>query len=138
MSRIPLLASLAVVLKDDHVLLARRERGGVMLWGFPGGHVEWGETAMAAAERELVEETGVTATAERYLTNVDVLIAGSDGATQVHYLLAAVLCRYVDGTPLAADDIAEARWVPFADVIEARLTLHEQVAEVLTLARAAG
>ena len=137
MSRTPLLGAIAVVLKDGHVLLARRERGGAMLWGYPGGHVEWGETALAAAERELAEETGVTARALGYLTNVDVLMAAPDGAVGVHYLLAAVLCSYVDGTPEAAEEIAEARWVPFADVEAGRLTLHDQVAEVLALARVA-
>ena len=138
MTRRPLLGAIAVVLKDDHVLLARRERGGVMLWGFPGGHVEWGESALEAAVRELAEETGVRARAERYLTNVDVLIRAAGGATEVHYLLAVVLCRYLEGEAEAADDIAEARWVPFVDVEAGRLTLHDQVAEVLALARAAG
>ncbi|MCB1343080.1 MAG: NUDIX hydrolase [Pseudooceanicola sp.] len=131
----PLLGALAVVLRDGHVLLARRERGGVMLWGYPGGHVEWGETALAAAERELQEETGVVARAERYLTNVDALIPGADGAIRQHYLLAAVLCRYLAGEALAADDIAEARWVPFAEVERGALTLHERVADVLRIAR---
>lgn len=138
MTQRPLLGAIAVVLRDDHVLLARRERRGEMLWGFPGGHVEWGESALDAAVRELAEETGVRARPERYLTNVDVLIAGAGGATEVHYLLAVVLCRYLDGEAQAADDIAEARWVSFADVEAGRLTLHDQVAEVLALARAAG
>lgn len=131
----PLLGALAVVLRDGHVLLARRERGGVMLWGYPGGHVEWGETALAAAERELLEETGVVARAERYLTNVDALIPGPDGAIRQHYLLAAVFCRYQSGEALAADDIVEARWVPFSEVEQGALTLHERVADVLRIAR---
>jgi 8-oxo-dGTP pyrophosphatase MutT (NUDIX family) len=29
-------------------------------WGFPGGHVEEGEEPLAAAHRELLEETGLT------------------------------------------------------------------------------
>ena len=132
----PTLGVLAVALRANSVLLVQRanppDQG---LWGYPGGHVEWGETALAAAERELQEETGVVARAERYLTNVDALIPGADGAIRQHYLLAAVLCRYLAGEALAADDIAEARWVPFAEVERGALTLHERVADVLRIAR---
>ncbi|MGV6850187.1 MAG: NUDIX domain-containing protein, partial [Marinibacterium sp.] len=68
----PRLGALAVVLRDGHVLLARRANPpDAGLWGFPGGHVEPGETGLAAAVRELAEETGVIARPVDYLTNID-------------------------------------------------------------------
>ena len=41
------------------VLIQRAIEPGYGMWTFPGGFVERGETAEAAAERETLEETGV-------------------------------------------------------------------------------
>ena len=131
----PLLGAIAVVLHEGRALLVQRAKEPDSdLWGFPGGHVEWGETAMEAAARELREETGVVAEPVTYLTNVDVLRRDAMGRTDVHYLLAAVLCRYVSGTPLAADDARAAAWVPVEDVAARALPMSERVAEVLEAA----
>ncbi|MEM1077924.1 MAG: NUDIX hydrolase [Pseudomonadota bacterium] len=128
----PKLAALAVVLHEDAVLLVkRRNPPDAGLWGFPGGHVELGETALEAAARELAEETGVTAIAERYLTNVDVITHGPDGKVEFHFLLAAVLCRYVTGEPRADDDVSDAAWWPIAAVTSGALPCSDRVGLVL-------
>lgn len=135
--RQPLLGAIAVVLKDGHVLLVQRGKTSDFgLWGFPGGHVELGETALEAAARELAEETGVIARPLDYLTNVDVLHHAPDGSLRAHYLLAAVLCAYVSGTPQAADDVTDAAWIPFGDVRAGRLQMSDQVADLMDKALA--
>ena len=131
----PMLGAIAVTIHKGRVLLVQRGKmPDAGLWGFPGGHVELGETALEAAVRELREETGVIAEPLRYLTNIDV-IQGQPGAVRVHYLLAAVLCRYVSGDPVAADDAMDARWLEFAEIDAATLPMSARVAEVLRLAR---
>lgn len=134
----PRLAALAVVLHQDRVLLVRRRNPpDAGLWGFPGGHVEPGETALAAAARELAEETGVTATPLRYLDNVDVIARDADGVLQHHFLLAAVICRYCAGVPQAGDDALEAAFLPVEDVLAGHWPLSARVTDIIAQACAA-
>ena len=135
----PKVGALAVVLRDNQVILAkRRKEPDAGLWGFPGGHVEWGEAVGTAAARELAEETGVVATPERYLDALDLIRRGGDGSVVSHYLLVAVLCRYVSGRPRAVSEVADARWVGLADVEAGRLPLSDRVHDVLARARRSG
>ncbi len=54
----------AVVLHEGRVLLTQRPPGGAnpMMWEFPGGKLEPGESVPQALAREIAEELGVTAT----------------------------------------------------------------------------
>ena len=54
-------ANLCFIVKDDRVMLIRKKRGlGAGKINGPGGKLEPGETALAAAIRETQEEIGVT------------------------------------------------------------------------------
>lgn len=115
--RRPIPAVLAVVLRDDNVLLVRRanppDQG---LWGLPGGRMELGETHLEAALRELEEETGLKADAPRLLTVLDFIEHDSSGALAHHFAMIAVLCRWRSGEAVAADDALEARWFSRAEI----------------------
>jgi mutator protein MutT len=135
MTTFPRLAALAVVVRGDQVLLVRRRNEpDAGLWGFPGGHVELGETALHAAARELREEAGVVGQPIRYLTNIDVIVRDSDDQINFHFLLAAVICDYVSGEPVAADAVSEARWWDAADVIAGQVDCSEHVDSVVGMA----
>ncbi len=58
-----------LALRNQRVLLGRRrsEVPGAGLWAGPSGHAEPGETPEETATRELFEETGVRAPAERFV-----------------------------------------------------------------------
>lgn len=111
----PVCAALAVVVRGGDVLLVRRaNRPDAGLWGYPGGKIEAGETIAAAALRELREETGVRAEAAGVVTALDALDRAPGGALRHHYVMVAVLCRWLSGEPVAADDAEEARWFAVA------------------------
>lgn len=100
-----------VCFRDDTVLLIRRAnppRAGE--WSLPGGRIEPGETELQAALRELMEETGITATLGEKVAVID---ADFEGFSYRLHDYAAV---WTGGDPHGADDALEARFVPVADI----------------------
>ena len=131
----PKVAALAVTLRADQALLVRRKNEpDAGLWGFPGGHVDLGETALSAAARELREETSVIGRPLQYLTNLDVILRDKHGIINFHFLLAVVLCKYISGEPKADDDVSEAAWVAVDDVLLGKIPCSEHVDDVIRLA----
>ncbi|WP_420585230.1 NUDIX hydrolase [Ruegeria sp.] len=135
MSQTPKIGALAVVIHDAHVLLVQRSKQpDAGLWGFPGGHVEWGETVMQAAQRELHEETSVLAEPLHYLDNLDLLRHDDQGKVQTHYLLVGVACQYTSGSPIAGDDALDARWYPVEQIRQGDLEMSARVVDLLETA----
>lgn len=135
MTQTPKIGALAVVVHNEQVLLVQRSKQpDAGLWGFPGGHVEWGETVLEAAQRELREETSVIAEPLRYLDNLDLLRRDAQGAVLSHYLLVGVACAYRSGTPIAADDAQDARWFPLDQIRRGELAMSDRVPDLLETA----
>lgn len=60
MEKIPRVGVAVIVVRGDTVLIGKRKsRHGFGTWGFPGGHLEFGESIEACARRETREETGL-------------------------------------------------------------------------------
>ena len=117
-----------VCLRGLEVLLIRRGKPPLAgAWSLPGGRVEWGETLVEAALRELAEETGVEA---ELLGLVDVV----DGrfSPDTHYVLIDYAARWIAGIPRAGDDAREAAFHPVADL--SRLALWAETERVIRLA----
>lgn len=129
--RRPIAATIAVVFREDSVLLVRRANPpDAGRWGFPGGKIEIGETLESAAVRELLEETGICGEAQRIFTAVDAFDRDDSGRVLQHFVLIAVLCRWMSGEPIAGDDALEARWFCLEDLAATNLALSLDVVEV--------
>lgn len=113
----------AAVFRDGAVLLIERAKGALKgRWSLPGGHIEPGETAHAAAAREVLEETGVRADIVGLLDVHDVILRREDGTLLAHYLIAVFHGRWRSGEPSAGSDAAATRFVPVGDIDSYPLT----------------
>ena len=110
-----------LVVADDEVtgpraaLIGRTDRRGRLLWSLPKGHIEEGETAEQAAEREVEEETGIIGRVVAPLGTIDFWFVAED--RRVHKTVHHFLLRALGGE-LCDDDVevAEVAWVPLSEL----------------------
>ena len=108
----PVVAVGAVVFREERVLLVRRgQPPSHDLWAIPGGKVRLGETLQAAAEREILEETGLTVRAREPVYTFDFIEQDAQGRIRFHYVIVDLIADYVAGTICAGDDAREVRWI---------------------------
>lgn len=113
----PIVAVLAVVLRDDRALIVQRaQQPNAGRWGFPGGVLELGETVGEGAMRELREETGILAEPDGVLDVHDAIHRDAEGRVQFHYTLIAVRGVWRSGEGEPADDAAACAWASRADI----------------------
>lgn len=121
----PCSATAAFIVNDnDEMLVVRRAKEPAKgTLDLPGGFVDMGETVEEGMIREIMEETGLEVKEIRYLfSSPNVYIYSGMG---VHTLDMDFLVRVPGGRiPVkAADDAAEALWIPIGDVHPAEFGL---------------
>ncbi|MGE0627492.1 MAG: NUDIX hydrolase [Hyphomicrobiaceae bacterium] len=110
-------AASAAIFRGGSVLLAERASGPKKgSWSLPGGKVKLGETAAAAALREVREETGLDIRLEGLVDLHDVIVRDDSGTVTLHYCLSVFYGIWLSGEPVAATDISDARFVPIPDI----------------------
>ena len=135
----PRVAVGVVVLCPDQssVLLIKRgkppEQGR---WSLPGGGQELGETLADCARREVLEETGVTIRLAGVITAVDSIKYDARNRVRFHYSIVDFAALWIDGTPVAGDDVTEVLWAPVADLVPYQLW--DKTLEVIEKACAIG
>ncbi|MCV0424250.1 MAG: NUDIX hydrolase [Roseibium sp.] len=98
--------------KDGRALMVKRGRAPFKdHWSLPGGVIEIGETLIEAAERELFEETGITATLGAPVEIFDSIQRDENGKVVTHFILTVFTGTHSSGVAQAGDDAAEIEWV---------------------------
>jgi 8-oxo-dGTP diphosphatase len=117
-------------------LLIRRARPPAAgQWSLPGGAQRLGETAEAAARRELLEETGLTAGPMKLAAHVDSIHPDQTGAVQYHYTILDFACLWQAGEPKAGGDANDVKWATEAEFDS--LDLWPEARRVIAAARVA-
>jgi len=123
-----------VVLNDDKALLVLRGQAPAKgLWAIPGGSVELGETLQAAAEREVMEETGLFIKAGEVVYTFDGIQRDELGRVRYHYVIVDLLAEALDPTqPLRpADDVDDAGWFTLAQLENSDMPITGATLELL-------
>lgn len=127
-------ASAALFRGSTVLLVQRAEPVARGLWSLPGGRIEPGETAHAAAEREVREETGLAAALTGLVEVHDVFARTPDGRLFAHYVIAVFFGEASSGQPRAGGDAGSACFVPLDDLGDLPMT--ESALRIIRMARA--
>ena len=113
----------AVIVQHGQVLIVKRKYDPLAgQWSIPGGTVELGETLEASVAREMLEETGLEIDVGPVIEVFDRITRDEEGSVRYHFVLVDYLCWPVGGTLQAGSDVADARFVPPADLEAYHLT----------------
>jgi ADP-ribose pyrophosphatase len=98
--------------KNNRVLLVKRgnppARG---VWAIPGGSVELGESLQKAAEREVLEETGIVIKAGEPVLSFESIHRDDNDRVRFHYYIVDLAATYISGEPSPGDDALDAGWI---------------------------
>jgi 8-oxo-dGTP diphosphatase len=119
--------SAAIITLDGKVLMVRRRISeGELMWQFPAGGIEAGESPEEAAVRETLEETGLKVEAASLI--------GQRVHPKTGREMSYTACTVIDGEAHVADadELDAIAWVPLAEIPEyVPYGLYEPVQEYL-------
>lgn len=110
MTKVPVIGVGAVIIHQERVLLVKRGNAPYQgMWCIPGGRVQYGETLQHAAEREILEETGITIKAKQPVYTFEI-IETENTEQPLHYVVIDLEADYISGELAPNDDALDARW----------------------------
>jgi ADP-ribose pyrophosphatase YjhB (NUDIX family) len=98
-----------VVFRDDRLLLVQERSDG--LWTLPGGWADINDSPSEAVEKEIIEESGFKAKAERMLAVFDRAKHGHEPPFPFHVYKLFILCRLEGGEPRISSETTGVEFV---------------------------
>lgn len=105
--KIPRIGVGVIIFKGNKVILGKiKKERGKNTWGFPGGHLEYGETIFECAKREVGEEAGIK------IKNIRFASFTNDFFTKekLHYVTVYVTADYASGEPKTREPNKVGEW----------------------------
>lgn len=109
MRQLPHVTVATVVERDGHFLMVKEHSDGVVVYNQPAGHLEIGESLVAAAARETLEETGWHVTVHNLLG----IYQYTSSANGISYVRVCFIAKPDHQEPNATldEEIIEALWL---------------------------
>jgi 8-oxo-dGTP pyrophosphatase MutT (NUDIX family) len=107
-----------VIAFDDANRVLMQLRSDTRTWGFPGGSCELGDSLLEAAQRELLEETGLTASSWTFVT----MLSGKEffftypNGDQIYNVSAVYIARGISGDLCSDLEGLELHWFATNDL----------------------
>jgi ADP-ribose pyrophosphatase YjhB (NUDIX family) len=130
----PIVGIGVVVLLSDQVLMIRRAtQPRLGQWSLPGGAQELGETVFEAAQREVLEETGLNIEILGMVDVVDSIRLDDLGRVKYHYTLIDFVALTIGSDmPKAGSDASDVAWMTLEEL--SKLELWSETFRIIQLA----
>lgn len=107
---IVLVASVSIISEDEVLIIKESKPTATDKWGFPSGHIEYGEDILDAAQREVEEETGLEV---RLISSTGVYNFVSSTNDQV--ILFHFIGEVTGGSLQLEEKITDSKWIKLDD-----------------------
>ena len=103
-----------VIQQDDRFLLVREKSDGTYVYNQPAGHVEHGESIIAAARRETLEESGWDVEIQELL-GIYEYVSPANGINYIRHCFTAKPVEQVHSGPIDSD-IEDVHWLSLDEI----------------------